>query len=770
MPAIRQHSVTPVDDEARPVSNTGTRILELAIPCPLHRVFDYLLPESAHDIDIQPGMRVRAPFGRQSVIAIVIREKDSSTLATSKLKAIETILDTCNLLGDDLFALLQWSARYYNHPVGDVFNTALPAWLRSRDDATPELTTAWRLTSEGSRQYEDGSIAESLKRAQKQLQLIRLLAENSDRESGLLAERFNELTENWRPAMKALEQKRLVERFTVPAVFQGRQRAESVFPLNAAQQAIADDIRAAHPEGGNHAVHLIDGITGSGKTEVYLELCIEQLRQGRQILVLVPEIGLTPQLTRRFLDRLDATIAILHSGMNDTQRYAAWHAAANAQAQVVIGTRSCVFTPMPGLGLIIIDEEHDGSFKQQDGFRYNARDLAIVRASRRNIPVILGSATPSLESLNNVRQQRYIGHHLRQRANNRPLPSLQLINLCSQKMFEGIADSMLDRIKQHLDADGQVLLFINRRGYAPLLMCHECGWTTRCLRCDANMTYHRKRHQLHCHHCGAQRRAPETCEDCGSSDVVAVGAGTERVEQFLQTKFGDTDIIRIDRDSTRRKGSLEEHLERARQSGRGILVGTQMLAKGHDFPNITLVGILDADQALFSADYRATENLAQLIIQVAGRAGRAERSGEVLIQTHHPEHPLLQQLLKSGYDAFAEAALVEREQAGMPPFQHLAMVRCESVQASSAIAFLNQCRQLSETPEVSGIVQQIAIYGPLTAPMERRAGRYRYQLMLQGSDRRPLHRFLNWWVPQLGSLSGARKVRWSIDIDPYDTY
>jgi primosomal protein N' (replication factor Y) len=421
---------------------------------------------------------------------------------------------------------------------------------------------------------------------------------------------------------------------------------------------------------------------------------------------------------------------------------------------------------LPDIGLIIIDEEHDGSYKQQDGFRYNARDLAILRAKNNNIPIVLGSATPSLETLNNINEQRYQVHYLKQRANKKPLPKIELVNMCSQKLHEGLAETLLLKIRQHLDQQGQVLLFINRRGFAPLLMCHDCGWTTNCQRCDAHMTFHKRRNQLHCHHCGSQRPAPDHCDECGSTEVVAIGAGTERIEHFLQERFSDTHISRIDRDTTRNKGSLQDKLEKAHSGESSILVGTQMLAKGHDFPNMTLVCVLDTDQALFSADFRASEHLAQLITQVSGRAGRAEKPGEVLIQTHHPDHPLLQTLLHSGYQAFAQAALQERQAAGLPPARHLVLLRCESVEINAAQTFLQQA--VDQARQVN--LDDIELFGPIPAPMERRAGRYRYQVMLQSRQRKALHQFLSWWAPQLQQLVSARKVRWSIDVDPYDTF
>jgi primosomal protein N' (replication factor Y) len=738
------------------------RIVKVAVPCPLYGTFDYRLP-ALDGLTIQPGMRVRVSFGRRQLIGIIIEEVQNSDVPAEKLKSISAILDNVSLLPEDILNLLLWAARYYVHPLGDVLQTALPVQLRNNDDATPSLTEFWRVNDAHDLSADD--IQQSLKRAPKQQQIYQLLddASTADINHGLDADAFNRLTDNWRPSIKALLDKRLIESGVRPAVLTSENTSSKVVQLNSEQ---TEAVHAIENHAHQHAVHVLNGITGSGKTEVYLALCKSMLAANKQVLILVPEIGLTPQLTQRFLECLDTTVAVLHSAMNDRQRYAAWHAASTNQAQLIIGTRSSIFTPLPELGLIIIDEEHDGSYKQQDGFRYNARDLAILRAKNNSIPIVLGSATPSLESLNNINEQRYSVHYLKQRANKKPLPRISLVNLCNQKLHEGMAETLLSKIKQHLDQQGQVLLFINRRGFAPLLMCHDCGWTTNCLRCDAHMTFHKRRNQLHCHHCGSQRAAPEKCDECGSTNILAIGAGTERIEHYLQDTFPSTQVSRIDRDTTRNKGSLEEKLEKAHSGESGILVGTQMLAKGHDFPNITLVCVLDTDQALFSADFRASEHLAQLITQVSGRAGRAEKPGEVLIQTHHPDHPLLQTLLHSGYQAFAKTALQERKAAGLPPIRHLVLLRCESVATQAAQTFLQQAVERARQVNTN----EIEIFGPLPAPMERRAGRYRYQIMLQSDQRKALHRFLSWWAPQLQQLVSARKVRWSLDVDPYDTF
>lgn len=764
--------------------------VKVAVPCPLYKIFDYRLPDD-HKIQVVPGTRVRIPFGRQKPIGIVIEQMSHSQVPANKLKQVISVLDNHNVFGADILKLLLWAARYYVHPLGDVMQAALPVYLRSHDDTTPQLNKLWRCTpntqsSDETEAAETGSSQQSIQEtiqtlanAPKQRQLYQLLLKA---ENGLDADALNDLTENWRAPLNALLQKDLIETFVKPALLHPQQHQVTALKLNAEQNSAIENIEAAQ----QHKVHVLHGITGSGKTEVYLALCQSMLAQHKQILVLVPEIGLTPQLTQRFLAQLAANIVVLHSAMNDRQRYAAWHAAANKQAQIVIGTRSSIFTPLPNLGLIIIDEEHDGSFKQQDGFRYNARDLAILRAKSNNIPIVLGSATPSLETLNNINEQRYQVHYLKQRANKKPLPTIKLVNLCSQKLHEGLSETLLSKIKQHLQQQGQVLLFINRRGFAPLLMCHDCGWTTRCQQCDAHMTFHKRRKQLQCHHCNAQRPAPEHCNECNSSNIVAIGAGTERIENFLQQHFPQTQINRIDRDSTRRKHSLQQKLAQAHSGESGILVGTQMLAKGHDFPNLTLVCVLDTDQSLFSADFRAAEHLAQLITQVSGRAGRAQKPGQVLIQTHHPDHPLLQTLLHKGYPAFAQAALQERRAAGLPPSRHLVLLRCESVDSHAAQIFLQQAadiarqatrqvtRQTTAHPSTNstkqGVLEDIDLFGPISAPMERRAGRYRYQIMLQSKQRKDLHRLLNWWLPQLQPLPSARKVRWSLDVDPYDTF
>jgi primosomal protein N' (replication factor Y) len=454
----------------------------------------------------------------------------------------------------------------------------------------------------------------------------------------------------------------------------------------------------------------------------------------------------------------------LHSALSDRERLTAWLAAYEGRSAVIIGTRSAIWTPLQRLGIIIIDEEHDPSFKQQEGFRYHARDLAIVRARQAKIPVVLGSATPSLESLDNVKRQRYRLLQLSQRAGTAQTPRIQLVNVRSRPLETGISPSLLAALGHHLEQGNQALLFLNRRGFAPTLICHECGFVVPCRRCDAYMTVHQRSYRLRCHHCGAEHPLPVCCLECGNPLLHPRGLGTEQVEAGLKVFFPDIEIARVDRDTTRRAGTLDKILDGVQNGKYRLLIGTQMLAKGHHYPNITLVGVLDADQGLFSSDFRAGERMAQLILQVMGRAGRGDKPGEVLIQTHHPEHPLLRTLVNHGYRHVAEILLEERRQTGLPPHGYLALLRARSVSAASPTVFLEGARNMAVALNPQGVT----LLGPAPAPMERRAGHYRAQLLLQGISRAHLQRLLTLWVPKLEHLKAARKVQWSLDVDPVD--
>ncbi len=726
-------------------------ILKIAVPSPLHRSFDYLPPEKVDHACLQSGVRVRVPFGRRTVIGVLMATSSESEIETHKLKRALALLDDSPVISRDVFDMVQWASDYYHHPIGDAVTSALPGLLRRGQSADATDIHGWRLTAAG-----HAIDPATLTRAPRQAGVIARLAQHLD---GLV----REVIDAPASVLHTLEEKGWIESCTLVCEQQDHDVTPSAHTLNPAQQQAVD---AVLEELDSFAPILLAGVTGSGKTEVYLELIEHVLDRDQQALVLVPEIGLTPQLLTRFQQRLDTPLALLHSGLSDSERFNAWQLARSGKAGVVIGTRSAIFAPLARAGLIVVDEEHDASLKQQDGFRYSARDLAIWRARRLGVPVILGSATPSLESLLNVEQGRYRQLDLPERTGVARPPSFHILDVRNLPLEDGLSQPLIRAMHRHLDAGDQVLLFLNRRGFAPTLMCYDCDWIAECRRCDARMTWHQSDNQLHCHHCGSQRPVDTICPECQGSELHPLGQGTERVEQALDVHFPDITRVRIDRDTTRRKGELDRLLEQAHAGKGRILLGTQMLAKGHHFPNVTLVGILDADHGLFSTDFRASERMAQLIVQVAGRAGRHERPGEVVIQTCHPDHPLLQLLIQQGYPAFAKAALAERQAAHMPPVTGMALFRAEAPAADTALAFLDS---VAARIRASGN-NAVETWGPLPATMERRAGRYRAQLVLQSEHRGQLQRLLSRVVLQLDTAREARKVRWSVDVDPADTY
>lgn len=530
--------------------------------------------------------------------------------------------------------------------------------------------------------------------------------------------------------------------------------------LNTEQDASLQAITSSLNE---FKVHLLDGVTGSGKTEVYLQAIAKVLERDEQVMVLVPEIGLTPQTIQRFRERFSVPVVALHSGMTEKQRFQAWLAAKTGTAKIVIGTRSAVFTAFVKLGLIVIDEEHDLSFKQQDGFRYHARDVAIMRAHLNNIPIVLGSATPSLESLHNVHQGRYQHLQLRERAGGAQLPQFQILDVRNMPLEHGLSAPLINEMRQHLESGNQVMLFLNRRGFAPVMMCDGCGWMAQCKRCDMRMTYHYGAARLRCHHCDAQRNVATRCESCGERDLQAIGQGTERLEKALSQFFTKYSIARIDRDSTRRKGSMDDILARIQSGEHQILIGTQMLAKGHHFPNVTLVVIVDADGGFFSADFRALERMGQLLLQVAGRAGRKEKLGKVIIQTRHSDHPLLLQLLHENYQTFSHTILDERKLAKLPPYVYFALFRAEAHKIEYATHFLQQIKNQINSPNID-------VTGPLSAPMPRRAGKHRVQLLLRCKQRPDLQKLLKNLLCHVEDISLKHRVRWSLDVDPLEIF
>jgi primosomal protein N' (replication factor Y) len=734
---------------------TKTVILRIALDTPLRRTFDYL-PAATEAALPSPGARVRVPFGRQRLVGVVLSHAQSSDVPREKLKSILETVDREPVFDARVLELCEWAATYYHHPVGEVIAAALPKLARE-GASSRALTERWYATGSAAAALEDKSLA----RAPRQRQLLQRLLTSDGASALTLGAEF----EDWRTPMRALVARGFVSSAEIaadPSAATGAALVRSTGPALGDEQAIA--VAAIDAAAARFAPFLLYGITGSGKTEVYLHAVEHALRRARRALVLVPEIGLTPQLVARFRERFTVPVAVLHSALTDSERLAAWRQCLSGEARIVLGTRSAVFAPVADLGIVIVDEEHDASFKQHEsGFRYSARDLAILRAQRAAVPIVLGSATPSLETLQNVAAGRFTRLSLPRRAGQALPPRAAVIDLREHAVRHGISTPAVEAMQRHLAAGGQVLVYINRRGYSPTLACTACGWIAPCRDCDARLTVHLTARRLRCHHCGADASLPEHCPQCGYA-VRHVGQGTERVEQTLAALFPDVAIARLDRDVVRRRGDLEEVVSRIASGEARILVGTQMVTKGHDFPSVTLVVVLNADQGLFSTDFRAPERVAQTIIQVAGRAGRGNRPGEVLIQTEYPEHPLLKSLLSEGYDGFARTALAEREAAGWPPFAHVAAIRASAPELPAAVEFLQSARKLAGRP------QDVKVLGPAPAAMAKRAGRYHAQLLIESRERAPLHRALARWLPDIEALKPPRSLRWSLDVDPLELF
>lgn len=730
--------------------------LRLAIPSPLRRLFDYLPPQACEPATLTPGVRVQVPFGRREVTGVLIEVTESTEVPPDKLKPAIAVLDSVPPMPESILKLARWAGNYYQHPLGDALSQALPVLLRKGEPCEYAHQHLWRATA-------DADIAQLGKTAARQRELLLLLQEHPHgiSEDAIRAEGGQTALLN------KLADKSLAESFIhkpKPDHHNDQPLHEVPLTLNSEQQQAVSAITAAK----GFKPFLLQGVTGSGKTEVYLQAIEHFIRQGKQALILVPEIGLTPQTVARFKARFNLPVMVLHSSLTDRQRLDVWLQAREGVARIIIGTRSAIFTPLLNPGIIFIDEEHDTSFKQQDGFRYNARDLAVMRGNFEQIPVVLGTATPAIESLYNAQQGRYQWLKLNQRAGNALPPKFELLDIRQLPLADGLSTPLVQQIKSHLQQGTQVLIFLNRRGFAPTLMCHDCGWLADCRRCDAHMTLHRKPYHLHCHHCDSQRPVPVNCDHCGSTELKPVGAGTERTEEALQKLFPDFPVIRVDRDTTQRKNAMQHIMDRVHQGLPCILIGTQMLAKGHHFPKVTLVAILNADSGLFSADFRGMERTAQLILQVAGRAGRADHPGKVVMQTHHADHPTITSLVTEGYQAFAEQELSQRISARLPPSMHCAMLRAEASHQGMAERFLSKLRgQLEED-----ILQPQGVHwiGPLPSPMEKRAGLFRAQLVLQSRDRKALHQQLQSLIGAIESDANARKVRWSVDVDPVDMF
>ncbi|WP_296194210.1 MULTISPECIES: primosomal protein N' [unclassified Psychrobacter] len=761
-------------------------LLQVALPVPLYRVFDYRLPADKPTLPngaamaLPPiGSRVEVPFGRQTLIGIVIAhvEEADSDVPTNKLKPINKCLDAEPILDSDMLKLAHWLARYYHYPLGDVLAVMLPTLVR-QGKPLDLLITHWRILPH----VTDDDFHSNAKKQKQQFDMLKLHGEHGASEDVLLLEGMQ------RPFLKALEEKGLIERYIeaksapVPVTL-----AKMPLDLNEEQRRAVDGIIAAH-ENKQYTGFLLNGITGSGKTEVYLQAMQAVLEAGKQVLILVPEIGLTPQTRARFASRFAAHIVLLHSGMNNTHRLQGWQDCRTGHAQIIIGTRSAVLYPFADLGLIVVDEAHDGSYKQQDTLRYHAADVALYRGLQANIPVVLGTATPSLEHLKLVDDGKLIECQLRTRPGNAKLASMQLIDARLQSTHQqttdegarydtGLTDALIRAIRQTLEAGDQVLVFLNRRGYAPVLLCEACGWQADCPRCDAHLTVHynslsqsnsySNSSYLKCHHCDWQAYIPTVCPDCGSQNLDAKGIGTTRLSENLHAIFANPQtskelypIIQIDRDTTRRKDSWENIYQRINEGKPAILVGTQMVAKGHHFPNVTLVCLPNADRGFLSADFRSPEHTAQLMIQVAGRAGRGDKSGRVLIQTLQPDNELLLKLVKDSYLSFARELLQERKMMGLPPHSYAALIRCEG----KTLAATTQA--LKDAVGILPNGHNLAVLGPIDAPMSKKNSRYHAQLLLLGKDRQQLHRVLHHWWQAVLALPSAKYLKLTLDVDP----
>jgi primosomal protein N' (replication factor Y) len=723
-----------------------TAVFRVALPVPLLTLFDYLPPEAGV---AQAGSRVRVPFGRGEMVGVVIDPAAEAAVGVKRLKRVSEVLDDAPLLDAELLATLAWAADYWAGAPGEAFANALPLALREPRSLPATGREVWALTTQGrsardARSRKGGSAA-----------LLEALVDGPR-----AADELGFALPEWRAAARRLVDAGLVEKMELEETSLPASPAPG--PALSEEQAAAV---AAMGEGfGRFQPYVLDGVTGSGKTEVYLALIERALADGKQTLLLVPEIGLAPQTVRRLRERLGVTIEVLHSNLAEGDRARAWLRARNGSAKVVLGTRSAVFTPLPHAGLIIVDEEHDASYKQQEGFRYHARDLALVRARAHGVPVVLGSATPSLETLGNVEAGRYQRLVLRGRPGATQSTRVQIVDMRAQRLDHGMSPTLMNAVAACVGRGEQALVFRNRRGYAPVLLCYDCGWHADCPRCDRPMTLHAGRRRLICHHCDNSMAVPTTCPSCASANISPQGQGTERLEEALTERFPDVPVVRIDRETTRRRDAFGEILDGLREDKPAILVGTQMLAKGHDLPNLTLVAIVGVDEGLHSVDFRASERLAQLVVQVAGRAGRASKPGSVLLQTHHPDHPMLHSLLRGGYAAVATELLEERRLLELPPFAHQVLLRADALGRAEVDAFLAQAHVAIGPPG------DLRIAGPMPAPMPLRAGRHRGQLLVEAGSRARLHAFLRPWQHALVGLPEARKVRWSLDVDPIDLY
>ena len=725
-------------------------ILQIALDVPLDRLFDYL----DGGFDVQIGQRVVVPFGSRKVVGVVAGIADTSEFAIEKLKSIVQVFDDEPLIDADTFGLLRFCADYYQYPFGQALLASLPTRLRQIEPALSRKQFLYALTPEGLQ----ASVDEIPSRQAVQRKIFTALQQGPLTESML-----KDISASWRPAIEAFREKGWVFAEQVLAGFKSSNEPVPPPQLNEEQTfAVSQVIDSAN----TFKPFLLHGITGSGKTDVYMQMLQPGLTDpNSQALVLVPEINLTPQLEARFRNRLPHfPLVSLHSNLSESERLQNWRLAQSGQARIIIGTRLAVFTPIPHLKVVLVDEEHDGSYKQQDSMRYHARDVAMVRAQRNKVPIVMGSATPALETWQNAQTKKYTLLSLNARAvAQSTLPNIRCIDTTKQESTNGLTPVLMNAMRERLEKGEQSLLFINRRGYSPVLLCSACHWIAPCMRCSSRLVVHLKQGRLRCHHCGNEQKIVRQCPSCGNADLHPTGHGTQRLEETLKQLFPSARIQRVDRDSTSRKEALNDILTAVNSNEVDILIGTQMLAKGHDFPNLTLVGVIDTDSALFSPDFRAAERLFAQLMQVSGRAGRAEKAGEVLIQTAFPSHHLFNALRSQDYSVYAKTLLQEREMAQFPPFCFLVLLRAEASNYRDVEAFLNFAFELARS-----LSQQVLTYDPMRAQMEKLKGMERGQILMQATKRGALQKLLAALTPQLRASKLAAKVRWSVDVDPME--
>lgn len=696
-------------------------------------------------------------------MGILIGISNQTDCPSNKLKRALRNLDAnqAPTLSAPILSIVRWSAAYYHHPIGEAVWAAVPTYLRNDKPITsPYANTIWRVTEQGA--LSDYGLTPQAHKQRAALEALRAYS-NGLSETAIKQLGFKKET------LKQLERKNLVHHESrdvdnTATITTEQIKAEPNLSLNQEQQFAFEQIAQCLAEFRCHALY---GITGSGKTEIYLQTIEQILIQQKQSLVIVPEISLTPQTVMRFRKRFNTHIACIHSRQTDLEKYQAWYDARTERAKIIIGTRSALFTDLPNIGLIIVDEEHDSSLKQQEGFRYNARDLAVFRAKKENIPIILGSGTPSLETLQNTESKNYQLSALNQRAGDAQPPKISVIDLRKHRSHCGLSKPALNTIEQALSQKQQVIIFINRRGFAPILICNDCGWSAQCPACDARLVVHKNPTHLRCHHCETNLKIISHCKTCGSSDLTTLGQGTEKIEDFLLEQFPGYPVLRIDRDTTKERDAMARTIQKVNTGEPMILVGTQMIAKGHHFPSVTKVILIDTDSGLLSADFRGSEKTLQLITQVAGRAGRERLPGEVHIQTRLPEHPLLQQLLRDGYLITAQTLLTERKDAGFPPFGHLVLFRANSTKLEKANELLQRIKTIAAREDQE---HHLELYGPAPAPMAKRAGKHRAQLLVRSDHRGSLHKLLNRIIEQIDTSHPPIDARWSVDVDPIDLY